>query len=94
MEDARRPGHSKLPQRRQRAEVADHWPIGHGHPGQRDHLSVDAGPRLRRRDAVRAVLLRTAPRDGRHLRRLHPYLLSTEGIHSVRIPRVTVRRAG
>ena len=39
------------------------WPLDHGHAGQRGHVYLTTGPGLRRRHALRAVLLRAAARD-------------------------------
>ena len=54
----------------------------HGDAGERDHVPLDAGPGLRRRHALRAVLLRPAARDDRDQRRVRAR--STTGSRSTR----------
>ncbi len=81
----------ELPARRLRAALAHHRPVGHGHAGERHHLPLRPRPGLRGRDALRAVLLRTAARDGDHQRHLRPHLLPAERLHRLRVPGVALR---
>ena len=81
VEGARRTATRQLPPRGDRSM---RWPTialhHHGHAGQRHHVPLDAGPGLRGRHALRAVLLRPAARDGRAVR--SPRCRSTTGSRS------------
>ena len=83
----------ELPARRQRRCAGRPSASHHGHAGQRHHVPLDAGPGLRGRHALRAVLLRAAARDGRHQRGVRADLLPAQGLHRLRVPRAPLRRA-
>ena len=53
-----RQGLEPLSEGRRTNGLGRHRPLGHGHPGQRDHVSFDARPGLPGRPRVRAELLR------------------------------------
>ena len=81
----------QVPARRQDHAVVRRRSLDHGYPGQRHHLYLHYRAGLRRRNALCAVLLRSAHRDGDSLGDGRPDLPPRQRLHRLRIPGTALR---
>ena len=93
----RRPPHRRLGQGRRlsarepQPAVVGRRPLGDGDAVERDHAGRGDRPGLRRRHALRAVLLRAADRDDHPQRDARAVLLPRPRLHRLRVPRAPLR---
>ena len=72
--------------------VVGRRPVGDGDADERHHARRHDRPGVRRRPALRAVLLRAADRDGHPVGDRRAVLLPRARLHRVRVPRAALRR--
>ena len=81
----------RLSPQRPHARLGNSRPVGHGHPGECDHVPVHAGTGLRERARLRAELFRSADRADHRRRGLPADLSPVKRLYGLRIPRAPFR---
>ena len=90
--DARAAGAEPLPEGRPAHGLGRHRPLGHGDPGQRGDVPLDARPGLPGRPRVRPELLRRPAGADPHRGGVPADVPAAERLHGLRVPRPPVRR--